>query len=201
MEINEVYSNGATKEQDKIIQPITKKPGRLNDNSNRSLMGEMFKSDMKEVGEYILWDVLVKAIKDVIIDVSHSAIDAVFGDGRRRPSSSYGGTRGSYRSSIDYTDYNRRSSDPRDRSSFGRDSSIYSDPIVDSRGEAEDIMATARDILDKYDFLKVGDLYELCGISTRPQHFKYGWSNIATYNIRRIRDGWLIEMPKIEPYN
>ena len=63
-------------------------------------------------------------------------------------------------------------------------------------GEARDVLARMDELIDTYGMVSVADLYDLVGISGNYTDNKYGWTNIKSARIVRVRDGYRIEMPR-----
>lgn len=165
----------------------------------------MFANDAKEVGSYILWDLIIPALKQTISDVVTGGVErALFGDSAPRRSnrtnySSYS-TRVSY-SNTRMGEYNSPTEPARRLSSRARRSFDFSEILLEDRSEAIEVIERLRDILDKYSTATVADLYDLCGISTKYTDQNWGWTRLedlrdASY--RRVRNGYILQIP--EPY-
>ena len=55
------------------------------------------------------------------------------------------------------------------------------------------------DMIDQYDIASVADLYDLVGIVGSYTDNKYGWTSVRSARIERVRDGYVIRMPKALP--
>ena len=150
--------------------------------------------DISNVKSYILMDVLIPSAKKAISDIVRDGIDMMlWGDahrGRRSSSASYV----SYRS---YSDRDRR--DNRYESSRSRTIYEPEDIILDSRVEAETVLERMNELLDNYGIVSVADLYDLVGKSCDYTANRYGWTNIRNAEPIRVRDGYLLKMPKVGP--
>lgn len=149
--------------------------------------------DVSNVKSYIFMDVLIPAAKKAISDIVSNGIDMIlYGETRGRKSSSGA-------SYVSYRDYSRRD-DRRDslRTRVGYD---YDDIILETRGEAEDVLERMNELIDTYDVVSVADLYDLVGKSCNYTDNKYGWTNIRNAEPIRVRDGYLLKMPKAGPIN
>jgi len=116
----------------------------------------------------------------------------------------YGGTRGGNRRSsadkISYRSYYDRGSSRREPDTRPLYNSYsYDDIILNSRGEAEDVLARMDELIDSYGLVRVADLYDLVGITGNYTDNKYGWTNIRNAQIVRVRDGYMIKMPRAIP--
>ena len=140
-------------------------------------------------------DVIVPAVKKAIYDLVVGALDMSLYGGRggsgKRPTSD----KGSYR---DYNSVSRRD----DRTyNTNRTASGYSydDIIVDTRGEAESVLARMDEIMEEYESVRVADLYDLVGVTGQYTDNNYGWTNIRNAEVVRVRDGYKIKMPRAIP--
>ena len=75
----------------------------------------------------------------------------------------------------------------------------YDDIILSTRGEAEDVLSRMDELIETYGLVRVADLYDLVGITGNYTDNKYGWMNIRNAEIMRVRDGYMIKMPRAVP--
>lgn len=184
----------ANKEREKKVEKvvtgkvITKKKSGI-----RKFADEFISEDAKNVKSYVFGEVLIPAIKKAISDIVTDGIDMIlYGESRR----------GSKRSTADRVSYRNyydggRSSTRDDRSYTIRRS--YDDIILDSRGEAEEVLARMDELMDTYGLVRVADLYDLVGITGDYTDNKYGWTNIRNAEVVRVREGYAIKMPRAIP--
>jgi len=168
---------------------ITKKKSALS-----KLSDEFISEDAKNIKSYVFGEVLIPAIKKAISDIVTDGIDMIL----------YGGTRGGNRRSsadkISYRSYYDRGSSRREPDTRPLYNSYsYDDIILNSRGEAEDVLARMDELIDSYGLVRVADLYDLVGITGNYTDNKYGWTNIRNAQIVRVRDGYMIKMPRAIP--
>lgn len=187
----EQKANEREKKVEKVVtgKVITKKKSKIS-----KLAGEFISEDANTVGSYILGEVLIPNIKRVISDIVTDGIDILlYGESRR----------GSKRSTADRVSYTNYSS--RDRGSYRNDRASlvsgysYDDIILTSRGEAEDVLRRMDELMDTYGLVRVADLYDLVGITGNYTDNKYGWTNIRNAEVIRVRDGYMIKMPRAVP--
>lgn len=50
--------------------------------------------------------------------------------------------------------------------------------------------------MDRYGVVSVADMYDLCGMTCNYTDNKYGWKSLARADISRVRDGYMIKLPK-----
>lgn len=148
--------------------------------------------DAANVKSYIVMDVLVPAVKKAISDIVRDGIDMIlYGESKGRSSSS-----SSY---VSYRDYSRRDDDrfrdrDRDRRGYNHD-----DIVLESRGEAEEVITRMDELIETYGVVSVADLYDLVGKTCEYTDNKYGWTNVRNAEPIRVRDGWMLRLPKALP--
>jgi hypothetical protein len=55
------------------------------------------------------------------------------------------------------------------------------------------------ELIETYGLVRVADLYDLVGITGNYTDNKYGWMNIRNADIVRVRDGYMIKLPRAMP--
>lgn len=179
---------------DKKIQKVVHGKVKTKPKSGMSKITDVFISeDAANVKSYIVMDVLVPAVKKAISDIVRDGIDMIlYGESRGRRNS----TSSSY---VSYRDYSR--SDDRDRFRDSRTRSGYNhdDIILESRGEAEEVLTRMDELIDTYGVVSVADLYDLIGKSCEYTDNKYGWTNIRNAEPIRVRNGYMLKLPKALP--
>lgn len=158
---------------------------------------EFISEDGKSVGDYILLDVLVPAIKKTISDIVTNGIDMLLFGGRNTSGSYVPGSRVSYRN---YYDNNQRNSGGYSRARTTNVNYSYDQIIFQSRGDADAVLNELNDIIRRYGFAKVADFNDLAGVNGSYTDNNYGWSDLRSAQIIRQRDGgYLIDLPKPMP--
>lgn len=156
--------------------------------------------DVGSVTGYILHDVLIPAAKSTISDMVSGGIEMLL----------FGGAKGSRtkrdkgKSYVSYSNYynadNRGDPGNRNRnrepSSFTRSCHNFDDIILKSRGEAEEVLSHLVDLTIDYGMASIADLYDLVGITSNFTDNKYGWDDLSEATVSRVRDGYLINLPK-----
>ena len=174
----------------KVVKPIAKATTKKKNKLAETFISE----DASNIKSYILMDVLVPAIKKAVIDIVTDGISMLFyGDtshGNRRSSTS-----ASYISYNRYSDRDRRD----DRTSYGRSRYSYDDIILQSRGEAEEVLDRMSEMIDTYGIVSVADMYDLVGIATNYTDNKYGWTNLRNAEPIRVSNGYMLKLPKAGP--
>jgi hypothetical protein len=180
-------SNLPEKRAEKVVHGKVKTKA----NNARKLTDIFISEDAANVKNYIIMDVIVPSIKKAIYDLIVGTLDMSLYGGRgsgKRPTAD----------KISYRDYNNVSR--RDERSYGSTRTAsgytYDDIVVETRGEAESVLARMDEIMEEYEQVRVADLYDLVGISGDYTDNKYGWTNIRNARVVRTRDGYKIEMPR-----
>lgn len=153
--------------------------------------------DVGNVKSYILMEVLVPAIKKAISDIVTNGIDMIlYGEaGRTRKNSSV--------SKVSYGKYYGEAERKREyRPSGSRSGYDYDDIIFETRGDAESVLDAMNEIISQYGVVSVGDLYDLADVSTDNYATnKYGWTDISGCKPVRVRDGYILKLPRAMPIN
>lgn len=180
-------------EEKRVEKVVTGKVVTKKKSGFSKFAGEFISEDAKNIKSYVIGDVLIPAFKKAISDIITDGIDIILygGNGRSRSGRS-NADRVSYRSYYD----DRRQSDRLTTSRYSSNSYSYDDIILDSRGEAEEVLARMDELMDTYGLVRVADLKDLVGITGSYTDNKYGWTNIRNAEIVHVRDGWMIKMPR-----
>lgn len=148
--------------------------------------------DVDNVGDYILYDVLIPAFKDTLSDMVSGGMDMLlFGKARGRAVKSRNGT-------VDYNGVSRKS---RDRQHTIRSRRSIDSVVIPSRSEAEEVMDRMMDLYETYGVVSAADFYDLVGVTNEFTDNKYGWDNLAGMRLRRVPDGYLIDLPDPIDFN
>jgi hypothetical protein len=178
----------------KRVEKVVQGKVKTKKNELRKFTDIFISEDVHNIKDYILFDILAPSIKKAFYDIVMGSLDMTLFGGR-------GGKR-STADRVSYRDYS--SSSRRDDRSYSstRTASGYSydDIILETRGEAEAVLARMDEIMEEYDVVRVADMYDLVGITGEHTDNKYGWTNIRNAEIERTRDGgYRIKMPRALP--
>lgn len=159
------------------------------------------------IREYVVGEILIPAVRDLIYDVTIGSVErALFRDGRPV---GRGGLRGrglGPPGGIRYDLASRggligsRREDPRQQlSRRARATHDFEEIVLPSRGDAEAVLTGLFDILEAYNEVKVSDLMELIGQSSNYAEERYGWTDLRGSTIHRLRQGgYVLELPRTE---
>lgn len=178
------------------VEKVAKGKVRARKNDGIRRFADVFISeDVANVKSYVFMDVLVPAIKKAVCDIITDGVNMIFygdtGHAKSRSSSS----KVSYRSYYD----ERRDDDRRYNSSRTRKGFDYDEIVFSSKGEAEAILTQMDELIGRYGFVTVFDLYDMAELTAPYTANKYGWTNINSADSIRVRDGYILRLPKALP--
>ena len=187
-----------SKEQNEVVEKKVEQiaKGKTKKKSEVKKFADTFiAEDITSVKDYILMEVLLPAAKKAISDIVTNGIDMIlYGETRTKSKSR--------ESRVSYTKYYDRDRDydrpTRTRGRYGYD---YDDIILDTRKEAEEVLDRMDDLIDNYGMVSFADLYDLVGVSGNYTDNKYGWTNLRNADVQRVRDGYLLKLPKALPFD
>lgn len=190
-------------QEEKVVVKVVSGVVRRQKRGPLSKLRETFMgSDARSVGSFLLQEVVIPATKNMISDAGSQGLERLlFGEARsnRRRSSnnhreSYSNYHRAYRSERDPRDRDRDA--PRHLSSKARANHDFDDILLDSRGEAEEVLDSLGDLLARFGSVTVADLYELVGTTSDFPDNKWGWEELRTARVRQVRHGYLIDLPR-----
>lgn len=185
-----------TRQPEKHVEKVVSGTAKIRKRSGAQKLTDIFvPGDVENVKHYILTDVIVPAVKKAIVDVVSDGVNMLmYGESGSHKSNSVA-SKVSYRSFYDQKSNNReRYSSIQTRTGYS-----YDNIVLESRGEAEDVLTRMDELLATYGMVSVADMYDLCGVTPQYTDNNYGWTNIRNAQIVRIRDGYVIKMPKPMP--
>lgn len=192
------YKEEQAQANKKEIKKVVSGTVKTKKKSEISKLSDIFISeDAANVKNYIFFDVLVPAIKNAIIDIATDSVNMIFGGSRRRNGVTYSSpSRSSY---ISYNKFSDRRDEHRYEDSRTRTGYSYDDIILETRGDAEEVLDQMESLIDTYGMVSVADMYDLVGKSCNYTDNKYGWTNLRNAEPIRMRDGYMLKLPKAGP--
>ena len=139
---------------------------------------------------HIIFDILIPGAKDMVWDIFGSML---WGDQHRKRTR---GSSGGVKTNTPYRDYYRHPDDrslPATRVRVAYEVEDY--PIPDRR-DAECVLAELDSILREYGTVKVSEYYEAIGVTPRSIDYKYGWTDLRNAYVDKVREGWIIRLPR-----
>lgn len=197
--IAEAKEKEAAQEEKNVTQVTTSKVVRRK-KPLHSRVADLFETpDFNTVAEQIVKDVLVPSAKEMVEEAFGQGISRIlWGEGRShisRNASRNSSGRVNYSSAFSS---NSRPSIRDEAPTTRRKNADYEEIILATRIEAEDVMDRMYDLLESYDVVSVHDLYQLVGIVGTHQDQKWGWFSLKGLQARRIKGGYLLDVPAPE---
>ena len=75
----------------------------------------------------------------------------------------------------------------------------YENVVFESYGDAQDVLDGLYDCLQRYEKVRVFDLYDLAEIPTNATDRNYGWTDLHGSKIISVKEGWMIDLPRAIP--
>lgn len=154
--------------------------------------------DIHSVGDWIIFEVIIPATKNLITDVVKEGIERImFPGGGVRPASGFRGTnRTAYGSSSRIV----TPAQPPSMSYKARATHDFQEIILPDRVDAESAITGLSECIEEFGWASVKDLYDLCGITSSFIDAKWGWTDIRGAGVRRLpRGGFLLDLPRPIP--
>lgn len=200
----EATPKAAAKGEKKVEKVVTGNVIRRKKPLGKRFVETFAGGDTTSVRQYILMEVIVPNVRDLIHDVGMSYLDRIlYPDSRAPVRRSRLGSNGS---SVGKFNYGAASTsirkDPREEqrrslSYSARSNHSFEEIILESRAEAEDTLTRMFDQLRDYGTVTVADLYDMAGITTDFTDHKWGWDDLRGSRVRHVpRYGYLLDLPK-----
>ena len=170
------------KKVDKIVK------GKVKTKKKNGILSSFINDDLQDIKKYIVEDVLIPTIKKTITDVVKNSIDMFFYGEVSRPNRTNS-------SRISYSSYYDRDREPRRR----RNDLLIDDIVLESRAEAEEVLDRLDEMIEEFGMASVLNLYDLIGVTAPFTADKYGWTDIRNATAVRVRDGYLLKLPRVMP--
>ena len=72
--------------------------------------------------------------------------------------------------------------------------------VIDSRVEAEEVLRMMYEILNRYDVVRVAEVYDLLHVTPDNSDYKWGWEDLEGSRVSRARGGgYCLDLPTARP--
>lgn len=186
---------GASPEKKVIAKAKVQKKSAI-----KEALRTFFAQDLPEIAEHLIVDVAIPAAKNAITDMVTQGIQQLlYGevDHRRRSTSgytSYSKSSRDYRGNAYYESRRTERREPRQSKPTN-----VEDLVFDTRGDAVDVIEYIAETIDEYGQVSVADLMSSVGIQPRYTDERWGWTTTDAFELRQIREGWLVSADRPEP--
>lgn len=181
--------------EEKRVEKVINGPVKIKKkNEIRKLADVFISEDVTNVKSYVVMDVLIPAIKKAIVDIVTDGVHMIFYGGTKRNGVSRG-------DKISYVDYSKRGGSDYSRVGGSDTHTSYSSDVFtfETRAEAEEMLAQMDGLVEKYGMVRVLDLYDMVGKTCDHTAHKYGWTSTRSAEVVRVRDGYVVKMPRALP--
>ena len=182
-------------EKKKVEKVVKGKVGTRKKSGVRKLTDIFVSEDAANVKSYILMDVLIPSVKKAISDIVTNGIDMIL----------YGGSgqtkKLSLSSKISYRNFYERDDERYRESRKAKNGYSYDEIVLETRGEAEEVLTRMDELIETYGMVSVADLYDLVGITCNYTDNKYGWTSVRNAEPVRTRDGYVLKLSRPIPIN
>lgn len=179
----------AKKEVEKVISG---KATLKKETGIRKYFGGFVSNQTGDIKGSIISEVLIPGIQKIIYAAVTTFLESIFpgvGPGKKTSTPS---------SKVSYSSYYARDNDQKPSYNSSRVNN-YEDVIVEDRREAESVLERMDELISVYGVVSVADYYDLLGLSHNYTDDNYGWTDIHSAMVTKVRDGYLIRLPRAIP--
>jgi hypothetical protein len=172
----------------KVEKVVSGKTSTKKKSGIRKLSDTFLSEDVSNVKSYIFSEVLLPAAKKLVSDIVTNGTNMLlYGEIKNKKGNS---------SKVSYSRYyDDRSRDY--RSPVVHNNFDYDEIIFETRGDAEAVLDAMYDILNQYKVVSVAELYDLASITTHNYTCNnYGWIDLRGSSVVRVRDGYILKLPR-----
>lgn len=193
------------KVEEKIITKVTtsgvtQRKTPLGTRIKETIVGE----DIHSVVDYVRDEVAIPAFKSLVEDLVNETLKRFFwGETARRVGTTFSqrGSRGYSQMSTSTTRGPGARPGPtgpaaRNISDRGRELHDTQEIIIETYGEAQSVLEAMYTLLEDYGEVSMADFYKMVGLTGSFTDNKYGWTDLNGSEIKRIREGYVIRLPK-----
>lgn len=189
----------------KVIQGEATRKVPLSRRIRESMTGD----DASSIGSYLLFEVIIPAVKDLVVDTGKEALERAFfpqGGGPRSRSRGSGssfsggsfGSRQPYRSGARNHDVPFEREERRALSSRARNQYKFDEIILPTRGDAEVALEAMKEAVDMFGQVNVAEVLDMLGQGDDTNYVMqdWGWTDLNGASVRRLSsDEWLLDLP------
>lgn len=181
-----------TEERPKLEKVVSGNVNVVKKKGFGKFLAGVFGTSESDIGSHIAQDLLIPTLRDIIIDTVTMAVGGK--PGNRSGGARIIGDRVSYGSFYNSSSSSQRRPPVVTTTAFNTDELVFRD-----RGDAEHILDRLFEIRERYGVVRVTDLYDMAGVTVDYTADKYGWMDLRNARIGRVRDGYILELPRPLP--
>lgn len=149
-----------------------------------------FEDSLHSAGSYILNDVIIPTAKDMLSEAITGATDQILFGGERKSSA-----RKKAQSHISYNKISTERNRVRPTVRRSRGAHDFSQYLLESRAEAEEVLDALYHILDQYETVTVSDFKDCIGVTGNHIDDNWGWERLNGARIIRVNGGFTFDLP------
>jgi hypothetical protein len=151
----------------------------------------------REVGSHVVTDVLIPQFRVMIADAGTQMVERlILGDSAMARRNNSGTSTSSRYRNTGFTNYNKFAGSSKEEEPAYTRSNEVREVVVETRGDAQAVLDELFGIIDRYGAVSVATFYELVGITGKFTDNQWGWTNLNTAGVSRVREGFRIELPR-----
>ncbi len=182
----------------KVVHQIVPSAIEVKRPATRRFLDYLFAESPRALGAKVGRDVVVPRVKAGFEEAFNSFLSGMLWGGGGRPLSNMvqGAT---LRAPMGMQYHNITSLNPQTQAAqanVSRSAGNYKDLVVPTQDYAEILLANLIDLHNQYRVVTVADLYEMVGKSAQISDNSYGWVSLDGARISKVRDGYLLELPR-----
>lgn len=179
--------------------------------ASRLLTGVLGPEGLPGIGSYVSEEIIVPAIKNIIVDAVTSGINMVIYGSKSTPNSPRKYTGGRYYgggyigNTRPTTNYSHRYSSSRlepEETTYTKGGGRYGveEYVIPERVKAAVVLESLTEHANMYGTVSVADYYDLIGANSEYTDNNFGWTldSVTQANIRPVRGGFVIRFPMVE---
>ena len=181
----------------KKLEKVVKGEVKKKSGTGKILSNEFVKEEPSYVRDYILGEVVLPAVKNLIADIINNGVSMFLFGETRAPRRGDNRDRGRY-SQRDRGYQRDEYDEPRERRYRNRMRyDDFSDYKLETRRDAIEVLDELRGYIDEYGQVEVARFFELIGEDSQGVDNDYGWTSLDHAYIDSVRGGFIIEFPKV----
>lgn len=180
------------------LEKIVTKNVTMKRNIVNRVLSLFFETDIDTVKDYVIQDVFIPKIKELVYSLATDGLNMWMFQGKKpsgtriNSSSSITPVRVSYNKYYDQGKVEEQKLSVRPKPWFDSKEVIF-----DNRSDAEEVLDTLKDILERCDAVSILDFADLTGLDLKWTGTKYGWTNLNNTSIEPAPGGgYYIKLPR-----
>lgn len=187
------------------VEPIKGKTVKMKKSLLQRFKDDFFKVSLKDVKDRMFEEVVMPGIKDLVYDFIVTGVGVWFFDNIR------GNKKATNNSTWTSYSYGSNTTSKPSKPVAEKRSSRVEGRIIPDKDEAQYVMTMMFEFLDQYQKVHVADYYQLINETPSQTDWNWGWTSLNGIDMHQVRyydetdnkmkNGWVIDLPKVEPLN